>query len=154
MNKKFNLLDSVVTGIICGLASFIVLTFFCEGHEFDPEAQTLHVESRTSEDTIPYTGWGNLDTIPISDDVQDAVPLLGRVNFKWFRFKGPAGVVGCIFTADKKDGKLININSGRHCGGQIDSSCGFIVQGWQAWAIAGRSCDSFGIPYCNTLLCY
>ena len=120
----------------------------------DLEADVLSVESRESGSTLPpYTAWAET-RIPQGESVQEAIPLLGRVDFKWWRFKGPEHMVGCIFTADKKDGKLVNIGGGRNCGGKRDSSCGYIAEGWQAWGIAGRDCAGFGIPVCGGPFCY
>lgn len=68
------------------------------------------------------------------------------------------GPQGCVFTATPLhalDGTLLHSGGGRDCPlSETDRRCGYIATGFDVFALAGASCEQYGIESCTGPFCY
>ena len=102
---------------------------------------------------------GGSDVVEVSE-VSDwanhhaATRIARSSDFRHIRHMG--GPQGCVFTADSTPGGYLkNVGGGRDCPEREGvSGCGYISEGWLVFALAGASCEQFGIPRCQGPFCY
>ena len=119
----------------------------------DEHSYNAHIQMRTSGSSFgPWNEWQML-TIRQVDNAQQAEDVTGPGNYRWYRFV--SGPQLCIFTADSRDGRLVNMGGGRNCPKDgADNQCGFIWMGYHVYAAAGRSCSQYGISACDGIGCW
>ena len=86
-----------------------------------------------------------------------ATPVCGEYSNSFRHYRHVHGPDACLFTGRlTDDGHIIDFGGGRDCPrNDGDDRCGAIGRGWRVFALAGGSCESFGVPACGGLLpCY
>ena len=85
-----------------------------------------------------------------------ATPL-GSAGIGLFRhYRHESGPAACLFTANQTaDGFLKDVGGGRDCPrADGDPRCGFISEAYFAYALAGGTCESFGVAPCTGPFCW
>ena len=102
-------------------------------------------------DTIqvrPTTDWNRLHTATVVAGHPPEFRHLAHLS----------GPQGCVFTANPlhaADGTLLHSAGGRECPrAEGDRRCGYIATGFDVFALAGASCEAYGIPECTGPFCY
>ena len=75
-------------------------------------------------------------------------------TFRHVYFEG--GSPACVFTGKRltrSAGRISNVDGGRDCNAGGPQQCAYIAQGYQIYAVTGKSCSEAGVPICGGLFC-
>ena len=75
-------------------------------------------------------------------------------TFRHVYFEG--GSPACVFTGKRLTrtaGRISNVDGGRDCNAGGPQQCAYIAQGYQIYAVTGKSCSEAGVPICGGLFC-
>ena len=147
------LLISIVVGLMLG-AVFIGASKVLGNDDLDPDWQTSHLQYRT-EGTLPETwasGWSPA-TIPIADNRYNAHTLKVRPGIDVTDFTDGSirvayvsGAPSCVWEAPDRSTRYGGGRNLAQVGDEAWFKAGF---GGHIYAVAGLSCEGFGIDVCT-----